>query len=195
MKPSTFRRPFVAILVAVAFLALAASVPVFAHTATTIGPYDVEIGWVEEPPVVGQKNAIVIEVSEGGQPVSGVEAALDSEIGYGGRTMRANLNPTDEPGVYTIPFIPTVRGQYSVRLFGSIGETAVDQTLDPEEVGDGAMLAFPEPLADTRAMQEQIDSLAAEAQSARTIAFVALGVAAIGLALGALALVRRGKNA
>lgn len=179
-----------AALVALVLLAGAAARPARAHTTTTIGPYDVLIGWVDEPPVVGQRNAILYEISRDGAPISGVEATLDAEIGYGDRTMRVNLNPTDVPGRYVSPFIPSVRGVYSVRLFGAIEEFDVDQMLEPEEVGDGAMLAFPEPLVDTRAMQEQIDTLSADLGAARTLALVGLGVGAVGLLLGVLGLLR-----
>ena len=48
-----------------AFIALAVSVQIaFAHTSVTAGDYTIEIGWVNEPPIVGQQNAIVVNVSD-----------------------------------------------------------------------------------------------------------------------------------
>jgi hypothetical protein len=162
-----------------------------AHARTEIGPYVVVIGWVDEPPVVGQRNALFLEVSRDGEPVTGVEATLDAEIGYGGRTMRANLNPAEVPGTYTATFVPTVRGQYDVRLFGAIEDTAVDQVVQPEEVGDGAMLYFPEPLPDARALQQQVEQLESDLSTARILTLVALAAAAAAVALGALSLARK----
>jgi hypothetical protein len=162
-----------------------------AHARTEIGPYVVVIGWVDEPPVVGQRNALYLEVSRDGEPVTGVEATLDAEIGYGGRTMRANLNPAEVPGTYTATFVPTVRGQYDVRLFGAIEDTAVDQVVQPEEVGDGAMLYFPEPLPDSRAMQQQVEQLESDLSTARILTLVALAAAVAAVALGALSLARK----
>jgi hypothetical protein len=162
-----------------------------AHARTEIGPYVVVIGWVDEPPVVGQRNALYLEVSRDGEPVTGVEATLDAEIGYGGRTMRANLNPAEVPGTYTATFVPTVRGQYDVRLFGAIEDTAVDQVVQPEEVGDGAMLYFPEPLPDSRALQQQVEQLESDLSTARILTLVALAAAVAAVALGALSLARK----
>jgi hypothetical protein len=162
-----------------------------AHTRVEIGPYAVVVGWENEPVVAGERNALVFEFSEGEQPVSGVEATLDAEVSSGGRTTSVNLSPTTTPGLYTAELYPTVRGQYSVRLFGMIGETAVDEVIEPEEVLPASQLQFPEPLPDTLAMQQRIDALEAQAQGARTIALVSGGVALLGVALAAVAFLRK----
>ena len=36
---------------------------VFAHVNITVGDYEFEIGWVDEPPIVGQQNAILVNVT------------------------------------------------------------------------------------------------------------------------------------
>lgn len=36
----------------------------FAHKSQVIGDYDIEVGWVKEPPVVGKKNAIEIVIAK-----------------------------------------------------------------------------------------------------------------------------------
>lgn len=162
-----------------------------AHARVEIGPYVVVIGWLTEPPIVGERNALYFEITEGETPVVGAEATLDAEIGYGGRTMRVNLNPTAEPGVYTAELFPTVRGQYDVRLFGTLGETAVDAVLEPEEVLPASQLHFPEPLPDLPALQAQVAALEEQAQSARLFGLAGLVVGALGVALAAVALLRR----
>jgi hypothetical protein len=149
------------------------------------------VGWQNEPVVAGERNALTFEFSEGEQPVSGVEAALDAEVSYGGRTTNVELNPTETPGLYTAELYPTVRGQYSVRLFGTLGETAVDQEIEPEEVLPAAQLQFPEALPDTLALQEQIATLQRQVQTARTVAFVAAGVGLLGLVLAAVGFLRK----
>ena len=40
---------------------------VSAHTSFPTGPYIVEIGWLNEPPVAGQPNAIVVNLSAANQ--------------------------------------------------------------------------------------------------------------------------------
>ena len=138
---------------------LAAATPItFAHGSTQVGPYNLVVGWVNEPPIVGERNAILLIVTEDatGEPVVGVEATLDAEVIYGAKTFSGNLNPTTTPGEYTLELIPTVRGQFNLHLSGTIGETEVELTTEPEEVFAAARLQFPEAPPDTLALTEQI---------------------------------------
>ena len=162
-----------------------------AHTRVEVGPYAIVIGWLQEPPIVAERNALTIEISEDEQPVSGAEATLDIEVLYGGRTWRVNMNPTETPGLYTAVLFPTVRGIYTTRIFGTLPNADVDVELDPEEVLPASNLHFPEPLPDTIALQEQVDQLQADLQTARTVAFVGAGGAVLGLLLGLAGLLRR----
>ena len=164
---------------------------VLAHTRVEVGPYAIVVGWLQEPPIVGERNALTIEISENELPVSGAEATLDVEVLYAGRTWRVNMNPTETPGLYTATLFPTVRGVYTTRLFGTLGSTAVDVQVDPEEVLPASNLQFPQPLPDSIALQEQVDQLQAELQTARTWAFVGSGAGLFGIVLGFLGLLRR----
>jgi hypothetical protein len=155
---------------------------VLAHERVEIGPYVVEVGWVNEPAIVGERNALFLEITENDEPVTGVEATLDTELLYGGRTFRSNLAPTLTPGQYTVEIFPTIRGQYNVRLFGAIGETEVDAVVEPEEVFSAERIQFPEPLPDTRELQEQTQQQIAELESRLQIAqLIAIGGALAGL--------------
>jgi hypothetical protein len=73
----------------------------FAHTSITVGDYTVEIGWVNEPAIVGQQNAIVVNVSttSDDQPVEDV-SALTVAVSYGGQSKTLTLQPLgeDTPG-------------------------------------------------------------------------------------------------
>lgn len=189
LRVSNLRYIFYCLLLIACCLLLTPSV--HAHTRVEIGPYVVVVGWENEPVVAGERNALVFEFSEGEQPVTGVEATLDAEVVYGGRTTRVNLSPTQTPGHYTAELYPTVRGQYTVRLFGTIGETAVDQVIEPEEVLPASQLQFPEPLPDTLDLQQRIDALEGQLQSARTVAFVAAAVGLLGLILAAVGFLRK----
>ncbi|MEZ4590889.1 MAG: hypothetical protein R3D55_07060 [Chloroflexota bacterium] len=162
-----------------------------AHTRVEVGPYAIVVGWLQEPPIVGERNALTIEITENEQPFAGAEATLDVEVLYAGRTWRVNMNPTPTPGLYTATLFPTVRGVYTTRLFGTLGSTDVDVELDPEEVLPASNLQFPQPLPDTIALQEQVDQLQAELQAARTWAFVGSGAGLLGIGLGLVGLLRR----
>lgn len=171
----------------------AAAFPVWAHGSTTVGPYALVVGWVNEPPLVGERNAILLIITHEatGEPVTGVEASLDAEVIYGATTFRANLNPGPIPGEYTLDLIPTVRGQYNLHLFGTIDGTEVEITVEPEEVFAAARLQFPEAPPDSLALNEQITTLTNELQQARTLALAAIAIGIIGLGLGLVSLLRK----
>ena len=160
----------------------------FAHERTTIGDYVVVVGWANEPPIVGERNAVLLQVSQGDQPVDGVEANLNLELLYGGRSFRSNLIPTGKSGEYRAELFPTVRGKYQVHLFGKLGEQAVDQTIEPEEVFAADRLQFPEVQPDLREMQTQVETLQGQLQTAQWIGY---GGLALGLISLLLALFRR----
>lgn len=176
-----------ALLLVLAFVSAA-----HAHVRVEVGPYVVVVGWLAEPPVVGERNSLTVEITEDGQPVEDAAATLNAELKYGAESFRANLTPTAVPGLYTVDIFPTVRGQYAVRLFGSLGETAVDETIEPEEVFPAANIQFPEPMPDARELQREVTALQAELQTMRTLTYGALAVGAVALLLaGALLFKRR----
>jgi hypothetical protein len=119
--------------------------PALAHETITIGDYTLEVGWLSEPPVVGQHNAIVVNVSTGDeQPVEDV-SSLTLTISYGGQQKTLTLEPVDEhsSGQYMAPVLPTVAGEYSVIFGGTLGDTAVEAETHVEEVQPADTLAFP----------------------------------------------------
>ena len=121
--------------------------PVLAHESITVGDYTLVVGWLNEPPIVGQHNAIVVEVSTTSdeQPVEDV-SSLSLTISYGGQEKLLTLEPVDEhsPGHYMAPVLPTVAGEYSVIFGGTLGDTAVDAETHVEEVQPADTLAFPQ---------------------------------------------------
>ena len=117
-----------------------------AHESITVGDYTLVVGWLNEPPVVGQHNAIVVEVTTTSdeQPVEDV-SSLTLKVSYGGQEKELTLEPLDEhsPGQYMAAILPTVPGEYSVIFGGTLGETAVDAETHVEEVQPADTLAFP----------------------------------------------------
>lgn len=118
----------------------------FAHTSITVGDYTVEIGWVNEPVLVGQQNAIVVNVTTTSdqKPVEDV-SSLTVAVSYGAQSKTLTLQPLgeDTPGQYVAPVLPTVPGQYTVNLGGKIGTTDVKVDVQPEEVQAVDILQFP----------------------------------------------------
>ena len=119
-----------------------------AHESITIGDYEIEVGWVNEPPVAGQLNGIEIHVSNTStgehQPVEDV-SALTVTVSYGGQNKDLTLEPLgeDTPGQFQAPLLPTIPGQYTVTFGGQLGDTAVDAHVEPEEVAPADTIQFP----------------------------------------------------
>ena len=116
-----------------------------AHESITIGDYTLEVGWLSEPPVVGQHNAIVVHVTTADeQPVEDI-SSLTLVISYGGQEKTLELKPLDEhsPGQFVAPILPTVAGEYAVIFGGTLGETVVEAETHVEEVQPADTLEFP----------------------------------------------------
>jgi hypothetical protein len=133
----------------VAFLALVLNFqPAYAHESVTVGDYTLEIGWMAEPPLANQRNAIVLNVSETNgaeeQPVEDI-SGLSLSIEYGGQTKPLELQPLgeDTPGQFIAPIVPLIPGEYTVVVAGKLGDTDVNVEVHPEEVQAADMLDFP----------------------------------------------------
>lgn len=163
-----------------------------AHGGITAGPYTLVAGWVDEPAIVGLKNAVFISIAttNGGQPVEGVNT-LAVTVSLGGQEKKLELRPLgeDTPGQYAADFIPTRRGTYSVKLSGKIKSTDVNVSTDIEETIDAASLQFPavETQAANTDLQNKLNDLSSQLGSIR-------GLAVAGLALAVIALVLAGAS-
>jgi hypothetical protein len=120
-----------------------------AHTTVTVGPYNVEIGWLSEPPIIGQMNAIVMNLStsDGSDtPVTDSISNLALAVSYGGQTKTLTLQPLgeDTPGQYVAPILPTIPGLYTVDVNGTLGSTAIKVNVQPEEVQAADVVQFPQ---------------------------------------------------
>ena len=131
------RRLLAAAPIAALCLAIAASAAQ-AHVLKTFGAYSVALGWVHEPTYVGEQNAVQVVVKDaGGKPVTDLAAGdLKVTVSVGGQTSDVlDLVPMYDSdtglgvqGDYEASLIPTVPGDYTFHLTGSIHGTAVDET-------------------------------------------------------------------
>mgnify|MGYP001259449322 FL=1 len=144
---------------------LAAPQVALAHESVTAGDYTLEYGWLNEPVIVGQPNALILFFSGGEEHAEGSktgesdshEAAglevdvsgLTVEVRYGGETKSLALQPLgeDTPGQFVAPIIPTRLGQYTLKVngkvTGSLGEADVNLEVEPEEVEGAESVQFP----------------------------------------------------
>lgn len=117
-----------------------------AHESVHVGNYEVEIGWLNEPAVAGQRNAIVVNVADGADATRDVDVSkLVVNIAYGDQTKTLTLQPLSEEAKnqYIAPILPTIPGKYTIQLRGKLGETDVSTDVEPEEVLAADTISFP----------------------------------------------------
>jgi hypothetical protein len=134
-------------------------VPIFGHTTVEIEPYEIEVGWGTEPPVVGFRNSFVFEMSEPGE-TKGVKTGvlnafknLEATAKFGGITKILDINSDPRPGHYFSNVIPTKTGSISIEIKGEINGVPVDVDVPIEDVESSAVLDFP-PRSDSSSNQD-----------------------------------------
>ncbi len=174
-----------------------------AHEHRRVGAYDLTVGWAEEPPYAGQRNAVQVLVRDAaGHPVTDAGDTLAVQVIYGpARSGRLSLAPAaGRPGDYRAPLIPTRPGTYTFRLVGSIRGQRVDQSFTSSEttfdpVRDPQEIEFPakDPsLGDLAARVERltsrVESARSEARGAASASRRAQVLCVLGVLVGAAAL-------
>ena len=121
----------------------------YAHTTIEVGPYEIEAGWQDEPPVVGILNAITIDIREPGD-VDGASMGitnafrnLDATVISGGASKVLDINTDPRPGHYYAKIIPTKTGSLEVKLEGKINGIEINKVITIEDVESTSILDFP----------------------------------------------------
>jgi len=121
----------------------------YAHTTIQVDPYEIEVGWQDEPPVVGILNAITIDVREPGS-VEGVSTGitnafkkLEASVVSGGASKVLDVNTDPRPGHYYAKIIPTKTGSLQLKLKGEINGVQIDTVIPIEDVESTSVLDFP----------------------------------------------------
>jgi len=122
---------------------------VYAHTTIEVGPYEIEVGWQDEPPVVGILNAITIDIREPGD-VEGVSMGitcafknLQASVVSGGASKVLDINSDPRPGHYYAKIIPTKTGSLELKLEGEINGVKINDVIPIEDVESTSVLDFP----------------------------------------------------
>jgi hypothetical protein len=117
-----------------------------AHETITAGDYQIEVGWLSEPPIAGQMNGIIVNITKGAdeEPVEGISNLVVS-VTYGGQSKALLLQPLgeDTPGQFVAPVLPSIPGQYTVQLSGKLGDTDMSTKVEPEKVQAPEVIQFP----------------------------------------------------
>lgn len=184
-----------------ALVMLAVAPGALAHVSTDVvdGKYSVEIGFRDEPAYIGLPNAVYVRVTKfatgGVEAVDGLAGSLSAEVLKDGQSKLVELVPMGD-GVYEGAFIPTVIGDYTFRVSGTIDGTP----FEVEETSSQTTFASVEPLAgvqfpvqvpDASVMAFQVNQAEMLASNARTFALGATGIAALGILLALVGIFRK----
>lgn len=131
-------------VVVVAVIGLLVLARTSAHEGREVvnGQYELVVGFLDEPAFVGEKNAMIVEVTkaggaaspvagegDGGVPVEGLGETLQAEVIYGDQKLTLEIRPLfGQPGSYVGYFFPMAEGDYSFRIFGDIEGNPIDET-------------------------------------------------------------------
>jgi len=147
----------------------------YAHTVDAVGEYRIEIGWMNEPVVSGETNALELYVSplitctdistplecansqEFQNGIEGLRKLLKIQFVYD-KTQTITLPLVadhDVPGKYYAFITPTVSGYFQANLIGKILDTPINLSMHPPPIAERSYIEFPE-LADL-ALTEVID--------------------------------------
>lgn len=114
----------------------------WAHESVTVGPYRISVGQINEPSMTQELNGLDLIVrldNTDRTPVQGAEKTLSVELispsgvkrtfSAAGGTGPSGLwaqSGADRVGRYTTRWILLEPGQYTVRVFGRLGDTPID---------------------------------------------------------------------
>ena len=189
------------------------------HTVDSVGEYRVEIGWMNEPVVSGETNAIEFYVSplepnveledqafQNG--ITGLKKTIKMQLVYKDKNITLPLSTDhDIPGKYYVFVNPTVSGFYQANILGTINDTPISLSMHPPKVNERAYIEFPEPsdltvtqiidghtalLADVQDLKEAVSNQKEIPQS--NVEYVGIVVGSIGIIIALVALVKLKKS-
>ena len=136
----------------------------YGHTVDVVGEYRVEIGWMNEPVVSGETNAIEFyvspliacpEIPEASKcaesqkfqnGISDLKKTVKIELIFKDENITLPLSPNHNiPGKYYAFVNPTVSGFYQANILGTIIDTPISLSMHPPKVSERAYIEFPEP--------------------------------------------------
>jgi len=187
----------------------------YAHTVDSIGEYRVEIGWMNEPVVSGDTNAIEFYVSplvpdldlkdqvfKNG--ISDLNKTVKIQLVYKDESIMLHLSPDHNiPGKYYAFVNPTISGFYQANILGTIEDTPISLSMHPPKVEERSYIEFPEPtdltlnqiidghtalIADINNLKESVKNL--EEIQANNMGYVGIGIGVVGIVIAIIALVK-----
>lgn len=187
----------------------------YGHTVDSVGDYRVEIGWMNEPVVSGETNAIEFYVSplEPGleledqvfqNGILDLKKTVKIKLIYKDQSITLPLSPDHNiPGKYHAFVNPTVSGFYQANILGTIEDTTISLSMHPPKVAERSYIEFPEPsdltvtqmidghtalIEDVGDLKESVHDL--EKTQLNNVGYAGIGVGVIGIIIAVIALVK-----
>jgi hypothetical protein len=196
-------------------MSLAIPLPAAAHFISQAGPHEVHafgtltiaVGWLHEPAYAGEDNAVQVVVKQGDAPLRDITAKdITAQVSLGNQSMNPQslipgVDPTTglgTPGEYEMHFIPTIPGDYTFHIKGTITGIPIDESVTAgpttfDEVKSPAEAEFPTVVPTNAELATRLDKTAPRIQavedSARQDANAAGNNADRALIVGIVALV------
>jgi len=180
-----------------AMLVVVASLGVFAATAAAhdrraVGPYEFEVGWLNEPAFAGLMNGLDLSVTDArsGKGVEGLEKTLTVELRTGGLaplplTLTAHFGM---PGAYDGTFMPTAAGTYTFHITGKIDTLSIDEKFESgpgrfDDVALATAVQYPVKVPAGDELSKRLDDLQSGIDQARFLSAAAtvIGIVALGV--------------
>jgi hypothetical protein len=172
-----------------------------AHGKSTVGDYELTIGFHNEPVIQGEKNSLDLFVvnTKTNEKINGLDQTLHAEIIFGTHKKELPLYPQeDQDGAYAADVIPTRVGDYTWHIWGDIKGTPADVSMTGSPTTFGTVdpksgISFPDVEPSTAALADQARAAGQSAQTALIvgIAGVVLGLAGIAMRVMGLQAARR----
>ncbi|MCV0410739.1 MAG: hypothetical protein K5783_07845 [Nitrosopumilus sp.] len=192
----------------------------YGHTIDSVGEYRVEIGWMNEPVVSGETNAIEFYVSplEPGlelkdqvfkNGITDLKKSIKIKLIYKDESITLPLSPDHNiPGKYYAFINPTISGFYQANILGTIEDTPISLSMHPPKVEERAYIEFPEPsdltltqiidghttlIGDINDLKESVSSLE-ESKQQMNAGYIGIGIGLIAIVIAISSLAKSKKN-
>jgi hypothetical protein len=123
----------------------------YAHITKKFGNITLEVGWSNEPALVGELNNAIVQVNQtsGGKnnstAVINALADMNIVVKYGGATKPLDFEPSEETeGLYNGKMIPTRIGSYNLVMNGTIQGQKINAEIPLDLVEGKQKISFPD---------------------------------------------------
>ena len=184
----------VTLVVATSFIAYAGTAA--AHERRMVGPYQLVVGWLNEPAYVGSMNSLDLRVTDTrvtpAKAVEGLEQTLTVDVQAGGLApfKLAVAARFGAPGAYNGFVLPTATGTYIFTIKGKIESLDVNEKFEsgPGRFGDiesTDALQYPDKIPVGEDLNRRLGDLQSAADQTRVLsaAAVLIGIAALAAAV------------